>query len=402
VLLRAISSQGLHAVGDDRDQILVRYGPGGPRPDLIQTGSGGNPFTQSGWTGWSALDAGFAVGRGSITVAPCSQVGVLGLTVNGIATEPPIEQCATETDLAVVPTRALSAGASLHLSSEDNRAVTPLNPSGALIDLTVPLGEPRSVSATGNDQVKFTPSGFPLCHADLEAQVVQCDGLVPGGRYALTRRRRHAVRRGTADSGGTISVGFPGRRGIAGGDELTLTDRARRRLTTLHVAHLKVDIQGGSIRSGRCQPGDYYGSPPPGVPTSPAVGQGISGTGTICPASGDASGLPTDSIEQIDDFSGGTTSTAVPELHVASPLPGETLYGPFLALAQTGGSAGSTVGLTITRAGSRRVVLRVRKANTVRGVAVRGLAPGAYTIKWVLTDAAGDTRTVRTGFVEQR
>ena len=54
-------SLGNHAVGDDRDVITVDYsGTGAPTPsqDQILTGSGGNPFTESGWTGWVAMDNG--------------------------------------------------------------------------------------------------------------------------------------------------------------------------------------------------------------------------------------------------------------------------------------------------------------------------------------------------------
>ena len=48
-------------VGDDRDEIDVDYaGTGAPTPhhQVILTGNGGNPFTESGWTGWTALDNG--------------------------------------------------------------------------------------------------------------------------------------------------------------------------------------------------------------------------------------------------------------------------------------------------------------------------------------------------------
>ena len=36
-----------------------------PQADLIATGDGGNPFTESGYTGWLALDNGFAVHAGA-------------------------------------------------------------------------------------------------------------------------------------------------------------------------------------------------------------------------------------------------------------------------------------------------------------------------------------------------
>ena len=48
----------LHAPGDDRDGVIISYGfgNGAPTPELIATGDGGNPFTQSGTTGWYILD----------------------------------------------------------------------------------------------------------------------------------------------------------------------------------------------------------------------------------------------------------------------------------------------------------------------------------------------------------
>ncbi len=78
-----------HAVGDDRDQLEVLYGtsPSAPTPDFIQTGDGGNPFTESGFTGWFALDHGTAVltggRRSAVVVGPCAQTGVLSVRVGG-------------------------------------------------------------------------------------------------------------------------------------------------------------------------------------------------------------------------------------------------------------------------------------------------------------------------------
>jgi hypothetical protein len=403
VSLQSLDSPGRHAVGDDRDEILVRYGRGGPRPDLIEVGSGGNPFTAAGWTSWTDLDSGYRVGKDSLVLAPCSQTGVLVLTVGGVSTDPPIEHCETESDLAVVRTRNLGFGSSLRFSSQDNRAVSQDNPDGALVRLTIALGEPGSVSATGNRQVQFDPTGFPLCSADLQAQSVRCTGLVPGERYTMTRGRRHAVRHARADSRGTIVVRrFPGRRGIEGGDLLILTNRARRRLTALHVAHLRVDVHGaqGKLASGRCQPDEYYGPPPTAPSPSLAVGLGLSGSGTICPASGRARGLPATGIVQSDEFSGGTTRTEIPTLTTTSPLAGEIVYGPFVALAQT--SSRARVAVSITRLGSRRSVFRARDVNTFRGTVVRALPAGVYAAKWVVTDVNGDTRTVQTRFVEFR
>src|SRR5690348_7593131 len=49
-----------HPVGDDRDVIDVLYsGTGAPQNELILTGNGGDPFNESGWTGWGDLDTGY-------------------------------------------------------------------------------------------------------------------------------------------------------------------------------------------------------------------------------------------------------------------------------------------------------------------------------------------------------
>jgi hypothetical protein len=413
ISLRSVSSRGDHAVGDDRDELLVSYGSHGPLPDLVETGQGGNAFTESGWTGWFDLDHGYSVAPRGVLLAPCSQVGVLGVRINGTPTSPPVRQCQTETNVAVLHTGSLGQGTSLSLSSQDNRAISILNTNGALVKLTVAMGEPESVSAIGNSQILFEPSGFPSCTADLRAQSVRCTGLLPGARYTLTRRRNFATRRTSADGNGAITVtGFPGRHPITGGDAMTLKNDAGRRLTALHVAHLRVALDGQRtvIAAGTCESGDYYGAPLSSPPISGAVGIGVGGTGTICPSNGRAGGLSASNIAQTDDFSGGQTRTQVPEIEATAPVSDETLYGAFVASAQTGlpgpnGSVFATsapVALTITRARSRRQVFHARNVDTAAGVAVRGLARGAYVAKWVLSDANGDTRTVRTRFFEQR
>ena len=76
-----------NAVGDDRDVITVDYSdaPNGSVQDAtILTGNGGNPFTESGWTGWTDLDNGGAVTNGGgsspqVIVGPCFQTGVLAI-----------------------------------------------------------------------------------------------------------------------------------------------------------------------------------------------------------------------------------------------------------------------------------------------------------------------------------
>lgn len=403
-------SLGPHALGDDRDVLEIAYGPGGPRPELIATGAGGNPFTESGFTGWFDLDHGYRVGADSVALAPCSQTGVLRLLVGRRPAPSPVEACQTEGDLAVVRTGRLRAGTPLSLTSVDDRAVSDRNPYGALVSLTVPLGEPGAVSPVSNEKIPFDPSGFPRCTAELEAQAVTCEGLIPGARYALSRRRGRAVRRARAGEGGAIRIAGLG---ITGGDLLTLRNRAGSTLTTLHVAHLRVDIAGQRtvISSGRCQPGDYWGPPITAPPLSAAVGvPGAAGTGTICPRSGRAGGLPAERIEQTDDFSGGVSRTEVPLLTSTSPSRGAAVYGPFIALARAGvrgrhGSfvpaPGATVALSVSPAGSGQVVFSAANVATPSGVRVGPLAPGVYEATWVVRDLNGDTRTVRSEFVEE-
>jgi hypothetical protein len=408
------------AFGDDRDAIAVAYGRGGPPPDLIGTGSGGNPFTEAGFTGWFDLDNGAVVGSRAVVISPCGQVG--SLTVAGVAyTGSPEALCNGETDTAVLRSaRPLSAGSALTLTSVDNRASSVLNPAGALVSLTVPVGEPGSVSlgapftsAKGAPRTQpvlstltFLPGGFPACTADLRAQSVTCSGLVPGARYRLTGLGR--ARAATARPDG--SAAFPAS-GLRGGDRLTLRNREGRRLTTLHVAHLRVALDGTQtvLAGGTCQPGEYYGRPLRTAPVSSGVGNGgATGTGTICPLGGRAKGLPAVAIEQTDPLSGGITRTEVPELTGTAPSDDATVYGAFTALAQAGlpGPHGSTVGLgtpvsvTITPAGASRVLFHAADVNTRSGAAVPPLPTGVYTATWVLRDVAGDTRTVRTRFVE--
>jgi hypothetical protein len=101
-------SLGTHAVGDDRDVITVDYsGAGAPAPsqEQILTGNGGNPFTESGWTGWVGMDnsslltntqtvQGFA--SPTITLEPCFQTGVEAYSVGGVAgSESPTDFCNT-------------------------------------------------------------------------------------------------------------------------------------------------------------------------------------------------------------------------------------------------------------------------------------------------------------------
>lgn len=410
--LHSLGTYGPAGVGDDREEILVHYRRGGPKPELIQTGNGGNPFGQAGWTGWFDLDHGFAVRSRSVEVGPCSQTGVLTLSLAAEPLASPLDLCGSDNTATVVTPR-LGPDAGLRLSSQDNRATTAAAPDGALVRLSVALGEPGGVDGVGNADVPFNTSGQPACTADLRLQRTTCTGLVPGARYSLTRGGARDVVRARADGDGRARfASFRGRSAIVGGDALTLRNSAGRSLSTLHVAHLRVHLNGAStiVASGRCEPGEFYGAAVRTPPLGAGIGiRGVAGTGQICPLSGAAAGLPTANILQIDDRSGGQTRTEVPDILGTAPVPNATLYGPFVALAQAGlpGRNQTTIGVrapiavTIRRAGTRHVAFRAGNVDTAAGVAVTGLPRGTYTATWVVRDANRDTRTIHTRFVQE-
>jgi hypothetical protein len=402
-----------HAVGDDRDEIDVVYGTSlrGAGPDIIETGDGGNPFTESGFTGWYDLDHGYAAQssaqRTVYAIGPCGQTGVLTLRVGATLAPSPTNQCETETDVAPIVVPHVGPGTAVTMTSEDNRAPSALEPNGALVTMTVSLGEPGSVSTVPNPQLAVAPTGFPTCTAFLRIRAVRCSGLIPHAPYRL-RRGGRTLGHGRAGTAGAVTIG-----GLAihGGDVVTLVNAAGRRLTSLHVAHLRVNLIGNEtvVASGTCQAGDYWGPPVSKLPISDAVGDGIGDTGTICPLSGRAKGLSTAGIAQTDDFSGGQTVTQVPVIESTAPIQDETLNGSFVASAQSGlpgphgttSASGVPVALTITAAGSAHRIFHAADVDTARGVRVPALAPGPYVATWVLHDAAGDTRTVTTRFVDE-
>jgi hypothetical protein len=387
-----------HAVGDDRDEIDVSYtGAGAPANDTILTGNGGDPNNEAGWTGWGDLDTGVQVASDGIAIFPCFQVGVFAIAVNGA--RPPVGVCDTESDVSATPT-AIGSGDNVTVSTNDNRAFSPDNPNGALVDLSIRPGEPNA-------------AGFPACTADLETATVDCAGLVPGAGYALKRSRGAVTVGATAGDDGSATAHLPGRPGLRGGDSVTVTNAAHRVVTTLHIAQLRVDIQGSQTvtSSGHCQPGDYYGAFTIGPSTSDSAGGpgGPAGTGIVCPAGGDAGGLPTDVIAQTDDASGGQTQTEVPDIEDTSPLLGAITYGRFTAVADAGlpgpdnsvTPVADSVSVSIKRASGGALVFRARNVNTVNGVPVRALTPGTYAATWKVTNQNGDTRTVHTRFVEE-
>jgi hypothetical protein len=128
-----------HPIGDDHDEIDVDYsGAGAPTPNhqVVLTGNGGNPFTESGWTGWTDLDNGSfltnnpSLGGPSLTLAPCFQTGVLAATFNGTQImgplgESPTDFCNTQSDTATIGTPTVGPGDTVTASSNDNRAFSP-------------------------------------------------------------------------------------------------------------------------------------------------------------------------------------------------------------------------------------------------------------------------------------
>jgi hypothetical protein len=416
-----------HAPGDDRDEIDVDYsGAGAPQPahQVILTGNGGNPYTEAGWTGWTALEIGSAVTAGSsgstLTLAPCFQAGQLSYTFNGPpGAESPTDFCNTQTDSAAVNTALIGPRDTLTVSSNDNRAfAAPTAPTpnllGGLVSLTVRAGEPGAVSPFTNPlSAFFTPSGVPFCVADLEVQAVECVGLVPNRTYTLTdgRQRTQAI----ADTTGTAIALLA----VSGGDAVSLSNGSRT-LTVLHVAHLKVAIVGEEtvLAAGRCQAGEYYGLPPTTVPVTTSAGAptsattgGTALTGMICPMNGDATGFATTAISQTDELSGGLTQTEVPDIVDTSPVEGETIYGKFTVVAESA-LAGpdnsliptdpiSTIGVSITRASGGAPVFKARNVDTLNGVTAGPLPTGKYVATWTLTDSNGDIRLGQTRFIQR-
>ena len=422
---------GNHAVGDDRDEIDVVYsGAGAPSPNhqVILTGNGGNPYIESGWTGWTSLSQGNVLtnsdhapwataltsGRPSLTMSPCFQTGVLNYTINGTAgAESPTHFCSTSLDTADTPLSGpVSRGDTVVDSSMDNRAYAPgiapfPNANGGLVTLTVPVGEPDSVlTPLGSpgpliNPMGISPSGPATCTADLGAQAVVCSGLVPGASYSVTDGSQSKP--ATADPTGTVSTAMK----LAHGDVVTLGNGSRT-LTTLHVANLRVHIVGDSsaVDHGTCSPNEYWGGPlisPPlsalgGAPSALVGGPAL--TGEICPSTGSAAGLPTSSLGQTDELSGGQTVTEVADIADTSPMEGETMYGKFTALAETTDGT-SHVSLTIRRSSGGPPVVTRFNVNTPNGSPVAALKPGNYTATWVVTNPNGDTRLITTRFIEQ-
>jgi hypothetical protein len=426
-----------YAVGDDRDLIWVTYtGDTTLDPDLITTGSGNDPFTESGWTGWFDLDTGYDISNEAqfVSFGPCFQTGVLALSIGGTPQESPNDYCNTQTGFALIPEAAeIAPSQVVTMGSNDNRAFfEPIptsqylvnqtgNPDGALVNMTITLGEPDAYTPyTGPLADSFPdqfggPTGFPSCTADLEAGTADCTGLVPGNEYTVTRTRGSDGLSAYADENGSILVGpFSGTTPLSGGDTLALSNGSVT-LTTLHVAHLVAQVSGEQTVLGTgstCQPGLYYGPPLSAPPVSDFAGidgsDGATLTGEICPLDGVADGLPTSAIEQTDDASGGQTQTEVADIEDTTPMEGEEVYGAFTALAEAGfpgenntiAPSADNVAVSIAPEGGGGEVFSSSNVNTESGVAVHALAPGTYDATWTWSDSNGDSRTVVTRFVE--
>jgi hypothetical protein len=407
-----------HAIGDDRDEIDIDYnndqsGTGVPSPEhqVILTGNGGDPFSESGWTGWSALDNGSYLtnsqpfstlpdqGNPALIMGPCFQTGVLGFTTNGAAHESPTDFCGTESGLSVQPIMPVANSDTVTVGSLDNRTFQPQdtatpNLTGSLVGMTVPVGEPDSISSFF---AAITPStGFPTCTGDLATQVLTCTGLIAGETYTVTDGGQ--TLHPTADDTGTATQAMT----INRGDAIGLSNGSRT-LTTLHVADLKVSIDDADpdgVASGTCSPDLYWGGPLDSEPTNGAAGEaGVAGTGTICPSSGDPSDLPLPAA-QTDEKSGGVTEVNIADVADTSPIGGETVYGAFTALAEaTSGSP--TISVSIAPASGGSPVFSANNVDTPNGVAVPALTPGTYKATWTVSDTVGDTRTLTSRFIEQ-
>ena len=402
-----------HAVGDDRDEIEVEYsGAGAPTPahQVILTGNGGPIEEGSGWTGWTDLDNGNALFPGELEIAPCFQVGVISYSIDGApGSLSPNEHCGGLNISEVGLTKEVGPAEAVTVSSNDNRAYAPTgleeeaNPDGGLVKMTVPVGETDAVPAIPGFVPLFTPTGFPRCFAELEAQAVTCTGLREVTTYTLTDGTQSVSAKASREGVLTASLT------IKGGDAIALSNASKRVLTTLHVADLKVNIDGNDatvVASGTCSPGEYWGGPLEGPFNSAESGEpsaiagGAALTGEICPLSGHAGGLPTAALGQTDELSGGATFTSVPEVANTSPMQAETMYGTFTALAEAGEGT-PQIALSISSSAGGSPVFSTSNVDTATGTQVSGLEPNTYAATWTLTNVNGDTRTVTTRFIEE-
>ena len=141
--------------------------------------------------------------------------------------------------------KEVGTGDTVTVSSNDNRAYAPSdikgeeeNPIGGLVSMTVPVGEPEAVPTVPGFVPEFEPTGFPRCFAELAAQTVTCTGLRAEETYTLTDGAQKVSEESTEQ--GVVTAALA----IKGGDAIALTNSSKLTLTTLHVAELKVNIDG--------------------------------------------------------------------------------------------------------------------------------------------------------------
>ena len=198
----------------------------GPSPEVIATGSGGDPFDGAGWTDWLDLDAGYrrvalVHARPVLPDRRADAHGQRGPTARRSSRR-----------AGRRPTRRRfrhpSDGRSVvTLTSRDNRASSILDPSGALVSMTVPLGEPGSVGTINNPRAVRAERASVVHREPAARRPSACEGSSPGGATRSDGRAEAPSctegRMGSARCRSGPSRPLP----IARGDGLTLIDAAR-------------------------------------------------------------------------------------------------------------------------------------------------------------------------------
>ena len=203
------------------------------------------------------------------------------------------------------------------------------------------------MAAVGQPGAPLPTTGVAACTADLYRGQARCTGLVPGERYRLVRRRgnRSALSARGRRTGSRASAAGSARCAAASGS--TLRGAGGRVLTVLHVAHLRVDLRAGAqtglrrplrarrstsarrlpVRRSRRSPPCSASAPPAGRLPARRARAPAGPAGCRRPAGGDRPGSPA--------ASPGPTVPDDPRHRADQDA---TLYGPFRAIAQAGGS----------------------------------------------------------------
>ena len=224
-----------YAVGDDRDVIDVTYsGVGAPPDDVIMTGNGGNPFSESGWTGWFDLDNGYDAEQpaaAAVIARPVLPDGRAALALGATVEESPDDFCNTQTDTSVRTSRATARARWSPWAPTTTAGIPRHHPqfgiagdeTGALVDLAITLGEPERVlgvpqpgllpvrrrHAHGLSDVHRRPAGR---HRDVHrAGSRRVIHGVAGARGRLAQRQRQRPER-TAPARNPHGRAVPGRR----------------------------------------------------------------------------------------------------------------------------------------------------------------------------------------------